>query len=383
MKYFTSIYKRALICLAFSGTIGFTQASNHIHLAVGTYTKGTESKGIYLLEINPTDGKSKILFTQSGINNPSFLNFSQDGKYLFSVGENNGNSVVQSFRFLKDSLKLRPISSANVDGENPCFITSSDLHVITANYSSGSLNVFEIDKQAKLSGPVQVIMHSGIGPNTSRQESSHVHQTIFSPDGKYLLCNDLGNDKIYSYRYHDSKSEQSHECDKHAHPLSVVDSLLPQAGSGPRHLAFNDSGNILYLLHELDGSISIISMTDGHLKLIKRISMIQEDKGPVRAADIHLSPDGKFLYATNRDNYSTLSLFRIENEGKDLKFLKEYSSHGKTPRNFMISRDGRYLILANQDSNNIIVYKRDILTGELTRVEKDIVIPSPVCLLEF
>lgn len=339
-------------------------------LLVGTYTRDNDSKGLYSLKVDPVNKTYTVLDTNSSVTNPSFLAVFPDKVY--SIGENRDQGSVHAFDFDPASGKLEELNSLDADGSGSCSVTATPEHVIIANYRSGNLNVFSLNPDGSLNQLVQSIQHYGGSVNPERQKGPHAHQVIFDPSGMYLFSNNLGNDLVYAYHY---------QSDGSATPLVLVDSLMVEEGGGPRHLAISPDGTTLYVLQELTGNVSIVSFTDNKLRLLGYVSLVTRP-GKSGAADIHLSPDGKFLYATNRIDYNEISVFRIKTPAV-LELVAQYSTEGKTPRNFMITKDGRYLFVGNQDTHEIVVFSRDLRRGTLTDTGFRIPIPAPVCHLEF
>ena len=304
--------------------------------------------------------------------NPSFLALTADNKFLYSVNQNETLSSVSAFQFDNKTSKLAFLNKVNAKGEGPCFISVTDNNVFTANYNSGSISVFGRKPDGTLTQALQVIQHVGKSINVERQNEPHVHQVILTPDKKYLLANDLGTDKVTVYQYKPNA----------ANILTAYDTLSIKPGSGPRHSAFSKDGKVLYLLQEIDGTVSVLGMKNGKLSLLQETSVIKNSKVVIRAADIHLSPDGRYLYATNRGSANDISCFSVAKDGK-LTFLQQISTEGEGPRNFAITLDGQYIFIAHEQTNDIVIFKRDMLTGLLSHTGKKIEVGSPVCLLFY
>ncbi len=356
-------------------------ASNkEYQLLVGTYTKNTDSKGIYTLKANPAEKKFSILSTESSVENPSFLAFQHPSvvsqqpteRLVYSVGEGSGAGSVHAFRMNPATGTLQVLNSLKANGSGSCSVTASEKHVIIANYSTGNLNVFSLHPDGSLNQMVQNIQHQGGSINPDRQKGPHAHQVIFDATGTYLFSNNLGNDLVYVYRY---------DVENEAAPLIPVDSLMMERGGGPRHLAFNNDRMTLYVLQEMTGTISIVHFENERLSLKGSASVVIKP-GNSGAADIHLSPDGKFLYASNRIDYNDITVFSV-NTPSTLEFVAQYSTLGDAPRNFMITRDGNYIFVGNQRSNEIVVFQRDSRKGTLKDTGFRIPVPAPVCHLEF
>jgi len=350
-----------------------TQAQkNKFNLIIGTYTKSCESKGIYVYEFDSNTGAFTLKNNTENILNPSYLTVSSDNKFVYSVSENDKKSSVSAFGFNSKSGKLDFMNYQNPNGLNPCYIINDDKNVITANYSSGNISVLGKNSDGSIGEVKQVVQHTGKSVNANRQEAPHAHMVYFSPDKKYVLANDLGTDKVYLYQNNPNSATEV---------LTLKSSIEVKPGSGPRHLIFSKDGKYVYVLQELDGTITSFSYADGTLKKVSETTVVAADfKGDIGAADIHISPDGKFLYATNRGTANDISAFKILKNGK-LEFVQRTSTLGKGPRNFNIDPTGNFLLVGHQYTNEIVIFKRDKTTGMLTNTGKKIELCSPVCLV--
>lgn len=339
-------------------------------LLIGSYTTSGNNQGIYSYDIDMKSGVFTQKYTVTGITNPSFLFITPDKKFVYSVSESPDGSAADAFTFDEKSENLALINSSLTKSDGPCYISATDKHVFTANYGGGSISVFGRKADGSLTDVLQVIQHVGKGINTERQNEPHVHQVLISPDNKYVLANDLGTDKVTVYQYNPGATTNI---------LMPSDTLSVKPGSGPRHATFSRDGKMLYLLQEIDGTVSVIEFEDGKLSLIQETSIIKNNKVVIRAADIHLSPDEKFLYATNRGTANDITCFSVA-KNRTLKYKQQISSGGDGPRNFAITPDGQYVFVAHQQTNNIVVFKRNLKTGMLTNTGKQIEVGAPVCL---
>jgi 6-phosphogluconolactonase len=345
---------------------------NKLNLLVGTYTNSCESKGIYVYDFDVNTADFSFKNTSSTIVNPSYLTVSEDNNYIYSVNENGAESKVSSFGFNPKSGEIELINQEVSKGADPCYIINDDKNVIVANYSGGNITVFGKNEDGSIAPAKQVIQHFGSGINKDRQEKPHVHMVHFSPDKKFVLSNDLGNDKVYSYQYNPNSSNE---------PLKISDSIAVQSGSGPRHLTFSNDGKHVYLLQELNGGLTVFNYSNGKLKKITETTILAKDfKGTFSSADIHISPDREFLYASNRGEANTISIFKIKKNGK-LESLGQTSSLGNGPRNFVIDPTGNFLLVAHQYSNDVVIFKINKTTGTLEDTGKRIYLCSPVCLV--
>lgn len=366
-----------LFYLLFFNLFGSPSFSQEYYLFVGTYTTG-ESKGIYIYRFNTATGQASPVSIAEGVDNPSFLTISRNGQYLYSVNQNRGENPgsVSAFRFEKASGKLTFLNKQLSGGDGPCYVStdSAGKWVVAGNYGRGNLSVFPVQADGSLHAFTQSITHTGHSINVNRQEKAHVHAVVFSPDNRFILTPDLGLDKVMIYQF-----------DKNAGEKPLLPAKQPfiktDPGSGPRHITFHPTHPYVYLIEELRGTVSAYSYKKGRLKFIQNISSHPDDyKGEKSSADIHVSPDGKFLYASNRGTANNIAIYSINPENGKLTLQGFQSTMGEIPRNFMIDPTGNYILVANQASSNIVIFKRDRRTGLLQFTGNQIVVPDPVCL---
>ncbi|MGB8190859.1 MAG: lactonase family protein [Chitinophagaceae bacterium] len=340
------------------------------YLLVGTYTSG-KSKGIYVYRFNSANGSVEHISTVEGIKNPSFLAVAPDKKHVYSVSEGDGMGTITAFTF--DKGILSPLNSESSGGNGPCYVTTdrTGKWVAAGNYGSGSLAILPVQANGSLGASVTTIAHEGKSVNENRQEKAHVHATVFSPDNRYLLVPDLGMDKIMIYAFDEANGK-----------LTATEPALSDPGSGPRHIDFHPSGKYVYLMEELTGTVTVFNYDKGgKLTAAQRISSHPAGyKGTIGSADIHVSLDGKFLYASNRGESNTIAIFSIDHKNGQLKPLGHQPTMGLMPRNFNFDPSGNYLLVANQGSDNIAVFKIDKKTGMLTALPQLIQVPNPVCV---
>jgi 6-phosphogluconolactonase len=361
-----------LITCLFFGSQVKAQKANY-NLVIGTYTSPGKSEGIYVYDFNVKDASTRLKSVTKNVSNPSFLALAPGSKFIYSVNETGTTSAVSAFSFNPASGGLTFLNNQDSRGADPCYLIADRKHVIVANYSGGSLAVFGRKADGSLTEAKQVIQHTGksIDP-LKRQESAHVHQVQFTPDHRYIICNDLGEDQIYIYNYHPQSAGQI---------LSIKSVIRTNAGSGPRHLTFSPNGKFAYLAHEFNGSITAFAYANGTLNKIQEISSVPPKfKGKIDGADIHVSPDGRFLYESNRGDANTISVFSILPVGT-LKFVESVSTLGKGPRNFAVDPTGNYLLVGHQYTNDVVIFKRDRLKGTLKDTGKRIDVGAPVCLV--
>jgi len=349
------------------------QTSDKIYnLLVGTYTSEGKSQGIYLYSFNNETGewakKSEVL----GIQNPSYLAISRDRKFIYSVSEA-GDGNISSFSFDAVTGKMVFLNSVSSGGKSPCYVSVDDTNkfVFAGNYVGGSLIAIPIKADGSLSNETQVIQHQGssVKPN---QDRPHVHATVLSKDNQYLFVPDLGTDKVNIYNVNYSKPQ----------PLTPAEPAFTSiaVGGGPRHFIFHPNNKYAYVIHENTGDISAFDYNDGKLKQKQMVSMTTPGfTGKVSAADIHISPDGKFLYGSMRGDIHELGIYSIDKNGK-LTFVGRQPTLGKVPRNFEIDPSGNFLLVGNQESDEIVIFRRNKKTGLLTDTGKKIPVGKPVCL---
>jgi len=350
-------------------------SAQKFYLFVGTYTN-TDSKGIYIYEFNSANGQFNWISNTDSVTNPSYLTISKDEKFVYAVNETNGANPgrVTAYSFDKKNGTLHFLNTTASGGDDPCYIstTSDNKWLAVANYTSGTATVFPINSDGTVA-PYSQIIYDSVYRNSREIATPHVHETVFSPDEKYLLTPDLGLDEIITYRF-DSAIKQ---------PLILTSAAFTKSekGSGPRHLVFSKNKKFVYLMHEMGGTVTAYDYNKGKLSEIQKIATFPEGfAGRKDGAEICISPDGKFLYASDRGDLNTITIFSIDRVSGKLNLKGTESTFGKGPRNFIIDPTGNYLLAANQDSRNIVIFKRDMETGLLIKTDKEIEIPRPVCL---
>lgn len=342
------------------------------NLIVGTYTNTGKSEGIYVYDFNTGTAEFKVKHVEKNVLNPSYLALGAGDSTLYAVNEASENSSASAFTFNASNGALSFLNKLPTNGADPCYIIADQDNVITANYSGGSISVFGIAKDGSLSSLKQLISHSGKSIDTARQNGPHVHMVQFSPDHQFVIVNDLGTDKVYLYQYNSKSSTEV---------LSLKDSVAVTPGSGPRHIVFSKDSKYAYLVHEMDGGITAFSYENNKLQEIQKTKMTEASfNGENGGADIHISPDGKFLYASNRGSENKITIFAIGTDGK-LTVKGYQSTLGKGPRNFVIDPTGKYLLVGHQYTNDIVIFERNPETGALKDAGKRIDVGAPVCLL--
>lgn len=362
-----------LHCL-FAGTFIMAQP----FLIVGTYTSGA-SEGIYVYKFDQQTGAAKLVSTAK-TSNPSYLAISPNEQYVYAVNENADTSGtyigggVSAFAFSKSTGKLIPINQQASMGKHPCYITTSNdgRWVVVGNYSSGTVAVLPVLKNGALGQANSTVQHTGSGPNTARQQAAHVHGTVLTNNNQYLLVPDLGMDKVVVYRFSKAAGKLT------GVPASTAST---KPGSGPRHLVLDKQNKYAYLTEELTGNVTVLRLNRGKLSAIQTLSAHPAGyTGDISSADIHLSPDGRFLYCSNRGASNTIAIFKVNAQNGQLSLVGHQSTLGVKPRNFNFDPSGNFLLVANQETSQIVVFKADKKTGLLTDTGNRIDVPNPVCL---
>ena len=305
-NFFTNKLLRLTVLLTFI-VFSFSCGAQNFYLFAGTYT-GSGSKGIYVYDFNITTGKARLISNTDSVVNPSYLTVSHNGNFIYAVNETNGEhpGKVSAFSFNKNTGKLHFLNSQFTGGDDPCYvaINATDKWIAVANYSGGSLSVFQISKNGSMQPYSQLIQHTGTSINKDRQEKAHVHETVFSPDNNYLLAPDLGMDQVSIYRFNPLQ--------KKSLIASNPSYEVITAGSGPRHITFHPNKKLAYLINELSGMVIVYSYKNGSLTQLQEIATHPKDfKGAIGSAEIVTSPDGKFLYVSNRGDENTITIFSV------------------------------------------------------------------------
>jgi len=339
--------------------------------AIGTYTVNTQSDGIYLVKLNLADKSVEIAQTIPATN-PSFIQYVGDNAMLYYV-EEVGNKVgtVNAARIDFGDLSVEKLSTFMTQGSAPCHVAiSPDLQtLIASNYSSGNFTTFGLNSNGEISSELSHYTFNAHSSHPTRQKQSHIHSAFYSPDGTNVFIQDLGGDGIYQFKANAIiKSEQPY-----------VTHQMPK-GSGPRHLVFSSSNEFVYIINELNGTIDTYRLDEkGFIK--SHVQNISTDitEGDNLCAHIRLSSDGRFLYASNRGTKNSLTVYAVAQDGT-LSLAQTIPSAGEGPRHFAFTPDEDFILVANQYTDNVTIFRRDKQNGKLTKMDIEIKIPSPVCI---
>src|SRR5688572_9387065 len=366
-----------ILCVA-CHYVSIAQAQKEF-LYVGTYSvRGSE--GIYVYAFNRAKKTLTLVQKAPALESPTFLSIHPSGKFLYSVnrgkaGETDPGGSVSAYGIDPKTGMLSGLNNRSSFGADPCHISfdKTGQYAFVSNYMEGNVVVLPLFEDGLVGNPTDAKKYSGSSVHPTRQESSHVHSTLVSPDNKFVYVADLGTDKIYIYRFDPANGKLEDAKQPH---VSVA------AGSGPRHFTFNSKGTFVYLVEELKSSVAVLAANKqtGVLTVVQDTiaSLIPTFTGQNTSADIHIGSSDKFLYMSNR-GANTIVIYGIQPDGK-LKYMGEQSTLGNTPRNFFIDTKGEYLFAANQDSDSLVIFKINPKTGKLTPVGKPVKVPSPVCI---
>lgn len=377
----TAVAGSSALLLTCGASAKTSRAQKEVRVYVGTYTSNSKSEGIYVCNFDLETGKITLLSTARDVPDPSFLTIDRSGKYLYAVNEllefeGKPSGSVSSFAIDRRTGSLKFVSKQSSMGGAPCHIsiTGDAKFILVANYLGGNVSVFPLSSDGRILPSSDLIQHSGSGPNKDRQLSAHAHSITLDKKGRFAVAADLGIDRVMIYEFDRGRGK--------LRPNSFQPFFQSAPGAGPRHFAFHPGGRLAFVINELNSSVTSLSYdaTVGTLKDIQTLSTLSPGfNGPNTCADIHVSPDGKFLYGSNRGSDSIAAFYIDEQSGK-LTYIANTSTGGKKPRNFVIDPTGNFLLAANQDSDSIVVFQIDRRTGMLQNTGHTIEIPAPVCL---
>jgi 6-phosphogluconolactonase len=337
----------------------------------GTDTAKGVSKGIYVSRFDAARGQLSAPVLAAASLRPGFLALSSvvaGHARLYATNEgNDATSTISSFQMDMASGALRPINQVSAGAAGPCYVSldATGEMAFVADYAGSAIATYRVLPNGALSEPVERLNYKEAkfgkrGPNAERQEAPHPHSVHLSPDNRFLLVNDLGSDAISVFAIESGA--------RLGQPVFFSND---RPGSGPRHIAFHPNGRWVYSINELDSTIdhflwsTTSSRTDPQGMLVNTGQVVRTGATAksTGAAEVAISPDGNFLYASNRGE-DTLVVFSIDDEGK-LNLVQRIGCGGKTPRQFTLSPDSKWVLCGNQDSATVTVFRRDGATGKL------------------
>ncbi len=347
------------------------------------YIGSFDDSGMHILTLDRTRLVFEHIANVPDLPAPSFQALHPAIPCLYSVSgakstANDPGGTVAAYRIDPKSGRLTVLNTRSTKGSGPCHI-SVDPHgafAFVSNYGAGSLAVYPIVDNGSLGSISDLIQHHGNSVHPKRQEAPHMHSAIPSPDGRYVYASDLGIDQIRIY-----------SLNREAGTLEPAEPPFVESApaSGPRHLAIHPDRPFAYSAEELSSTVAAYAMeaASGALSPIQRLSMLPENHQEASsAADIHISPDGRFLYASNR-GHDSIVIFDIDSETGRLTTVGHESTRGGHPRNFYIDGTGTHLFVANRDNDNIVLFERDRQSGKLRATGAEAHVPKPVCITEY
>lgn len=341
---------------------------------VGTFTsEGAE--GVYLCNFNSETGDISLNKTFKGYDDPTFLKISPNRKYLYVVTRANeavekSGGYVAAYQ-IKENGTIHFLNKQVSNGQGPCHVDVSPdgRFVAIATYNSGTTSLYPVNSDGSLQPATSVVENIGSGPDKERQAGPHAHSIKFSPFSNQVFSADLGTDQLNIF---------SLEGDKLVQYEQKYVKMAP--GAGPRHFEFHPNGKVIYVISELNSTVTALRNERGDWKIFQALSTLPENfSGTSYCADIHISKDGKFLYGSNR-GHNSVAVYSVDSNTQKLALITTVDVHGNWPRNFALTPDGNFMLVANQRSGNITVFKMNKETGVPEFTGKEIKLPSPVCI---
>jgi 6-phosphogluconolactonase len=357
---------------------------------VGTYTEsirfGTgkilegKGKGIYLYRFDSSSGAMQLLETTTGVTNPSYLAIDPSRRFLYAVNEfkefeGRASGTISAFVIDPKTHGLKFLNRQLTHGTDPCHVEvdRAGKHVFVANFASGSVCVLPVKADGSLGEACDFLQHVGSSIDPTRQRGPHAHSVIMDAAEHFAFVPDLGLDKLMIYRFEPTRG---------MFEPNEAPYFKAKPGAGPRHLAFHPAGKYAFLINELNSTLSVLQYdaARGSFKEQQVVSTLPGDfQGHSTCADVHISPDGRFVYSSNR-GHDSLSIHAIDGKSGKLSYVGHASTQGQTPRNFAIDPAGDFLLAANQDSDTIVVFRIDRKSGKLATTGQVASVPTPVCV---
>lgn len=346
---------------------------------VGTYSE-RDSKGIYVFEFDRSEELLTLVQTISDRDGPTYLGIHPNGGYLYAANRqgtagNPEEGSVSTFQINKKTGLLKLNGTVSSGGVSPCHISMdpNGRAIYVSHYASSHLGVFSLHKKGHVGSLIFSNKFEGSSINPDRQQESHLHSIIPSADGRYIYASDLGTDLIHRFEV-SGKSKKL--------KLEPIDSVQAKPGTGPRHFSIHPSGRYAFSVEELTSTVAMYSIDPktGGLEFKDRTDMIVPSdnfSGSNTAADIQITPDGKFVYASNR-GLDNIAIFRIDQNAGKITYIGQESTHGKHPRSFAMDRFGEYLFVTNRDTDNLVILKIDANTGMLSKTGIEVKVPGVV-----
>jgi 6-phosphogluconolactonase len=358
-----------------------TVAATDLIVYVGTYTRGTESEGIYRCKLNMATGELQKLGVTKDIDNPSFLEIHPSGKFLYCVNEvgdfqGASSGAISAFAISPENGSLRFLNQTATGGADPCHlvIDKTGRNALVANYTGGSVASLPIGSNGQIGAITTLVQHQGTSVNPRRQSGPHALSINLDSANQFAVVADLGLDKLLVYRF---------DAEKGTLAANATPGIAIAPASGPRHFAFHPNGHFGYVINEMALTITALAYNPqrGVFSMLQTIATVPDgvDRKGLSTAEIRVHPTGKFLYGSNR-GHNSIAVYRIEPESGRLTLIEIEPTQGKTPRNFFIDPSGTFLLAENQSSGTIVVFRIDQATGVLSATGHSAEIPAPVCI---
>lgn len=353
---------------------------------VGTYTRrethvGGKGEGIYLFRFDMATGAMTLVEKTLGVANPSFLTIDPSRRFLYCVNEGTGadgknSGAVSAFAIDRTTGSLEFLNQQSTHGLSPCHLAvdASQRCLLVANYGSGSVCVLPILENGALGAVADLVQHEGASVHPQRQQAPHPHSVNFDPSGRFVYVPDLGLDKVLIYEL---DAEQYKLVTYHEQPWART-----KSGAGPRHMAFHPSGRLAFVANELDSTVTVFEVDEqkGTLLESQTVSALPEDfRDKSWCADIHVHPSGRVVYVSNR-GHDSIAVFRIDEGHQSISLVEHVSTRGQFPRNFALDPAAQFLVAANQNSDDLFVFRMEGRSGKLTPVGDRIEVGTPVCV---
>ena len=368
----------ALVGLSAQAATSAPAAAASLTVYVGTYTD-TASRGIYRFSFDPATGTAGEPVLAGQASNPSFLALHPSGRFLYAVGEIDSfggrrTGAVSAFAIDATTGNLTLLNQQSSEGTGPCHLAvdRAGKNVLVANYGGGNVAVLPLGADGRLAPASCVRTHEGTGPNKGRQEKPHAHGIYLDAADRHALASDLGADRVFLYGFDSAKGV-----------LQPSGAALLEPGSGPRHLAFDASGSHLYAINELRSTVTAFAYdaAGGSLKPLQTVSTLPAGfTGPNTTAEVVISPDGRFLYGSNR-GHDSIAVFAVDPTSGRLTPTSHVAAGGSQPRHFAIDPTGRWMLVAHQGSDSIAVFRIDPRSGLPSASGTKLKVAKPVCVL--
>lgn len=332
----------------------------------GTYTRES-SKGIYRFILDTEAGTLSEAEVAAEVGSPTYLSVSEDNRHLYAVAQKGEIGGVHAYDIDGDTGALKLISKQLTEGAPPCYLQVDENKLVTANYHKGTVELLHVNENGSVEH-ISSVKHEGSGPHR-RQEKPHVHFTGETPDGKYIVVCDLGTDELVTYQIENDA-------------LVRVHTLKVASGSGPRHIVFHPNGKTAYMLTELSSDVIVLDYhsEQGSFTEKQTISVIPKEFTETNdASAIHISSDGKFVYAGNR-GHNSIALFSVDEETQLLTLVEHTPTGGDWPRDFVLDPSEQFIVASNQHTGNLVLFARDKSTGKLKHMESEVDVPEVVCV---